>query len=462
MLDRPTLNPALKDFWLAPGFRYRVLYGGRSGSKSWDAAGFAIFLSTQCTIRVLCARQFQNKISESVYTLLKIQIERFGLNSQFDIQRDRIIHKGTGSEFVFYGLWRHIDEIRGLEGIDICWVEEAHALTQAQWDILEPTIRKASSQLWLIFNPLLVTDFVWQRFVLKPPARTIKRKITYLENPFLSDTAIESAEARKDEDPEGYRHIYLGEPLQDDDQVIIKRTWIQAAIDAHKALGLDTSGRKRIGFDVADDGKDANALVEVHGIVALDLDEWHASEDELLKSASKVHARARHSGAEIDYDSIGIGAFAGAHFKALNAEIGTDVPYFRFNAAGAVVNPQKPIDPKDNKSPIAKDYYANFKAQSWWETGRRFLSTYNAVEKGAEYDPGELISISSEMPQIEQLITELSTPRKDFDKSGKMKVESKEDLAKRGIASPNLAEAFIAANAPRTAPEVTTSTELMI
>src|SRR5574340_403514 len=110
----PTLNPVLRDFWLTPA-RNRILYGGRDSSKSWDAAGFAIFLAQHCCIRVCCARQFQNKIAESVYTLLKIQIERFGLAREFKITDNSIIHRGTGSEFLFYGLWRHIDEIKSLE-----------------------------------------------------------------------------------------------------------------------------------------------------------------------------------------------------------------------------------------------------------------------------------------------------------------------------------------------------------
>src|SRR5690348_4909125 len=108
---QPTLNPALRDFWLTPA-RNRILYGGRSSSKSWDAAGFAVFLAQQCKIRVLCTRQFQNRIEESVYTLLIMQIDRFGLRDQFQILQNKIICRTTGSEFLFYGLWRSIDEIK--------------------------------------------------------------------------------------------------------------------------------------------------------------------------------------------------------------------------------------------------------------------------------------------------------------------------------------------------------------
>lgn len=444
-----TLNPALRDFWMTPA-RNRVLYGGRSSSKSWDAAGFAVFLATQCRIRVLCARQFQNKIAESVYTLLKIQIARFGLSNEFVITENSIKHKRTGSEFMFYGLWRHIDEIKSLEGIDICWIEEAHNLTEEQWDILEPTLRKEGSQFWIIFNPRLITDFVYRRFVSNTPADTVKRKINFDENPFLSDTIIKVINRKKEEDEEEYQHIYLGEPRTDDDAVIIKRSWILAAVDAHKKLGIEPAGVKRVGFDVADSGNDKCAMVAAHGFLATHVDEWKAREDELLKSAGRVHATARQLEASIDYDSIGVGAFAGAHFQELNVEHKVKVQYFRFNAGGGVLDPADRIDKDDPKSPMNKDFYANLKAQSWWGIAKRFRDTFNAVEQGQEFAPDKLIAISSECDHLDRLIDELSTPRKDYDNSGKSKVESKKDLDKRDIPSPNLADAFVMAFAKRT------------
>jgi phage terminase large subunit len=445
---QPTLNPVLRPFWLTPA-RIRVLYGGRSSSKSWDAAGFAIYLATQVKIRVLCARQFQNKIAESVYTLLKVQIERFGLTSQFVITDTSIRHKLTGSEFMFYGLWRHIDEIKSLEGIDICWIEEAHNLTQEQWDVLEPTLRKEGSQFWIIFNPRLATDFVYKRFVVRTPPNSIKRQINYDENPFLSDTILKVIEAKREEDEEEFRHIYLGQPVEDDDAVIIKRSWIMAALDAHKKLGIEPTGEKRVGFDVADSGVDKCAAVAAHGFLATQVDEWKANEDELLKSAGRVHGMARAIGASIDYDSIGIGAFAGAHFQALNQEFSMDIRYHRFNAGDGVHNPEKRIDPDDPRSPKNKDFYANLKAQTWWEVSKRFRNTFNAVTKGHKYSEDQIIAISSECDHLDALIDELATPRKDFDNAGKSKVESKKDLAKRDVPSPNLADGFVMAYAPR-------------
>ena len=97
-----------------------------------------------------------------------------------------------------------------------------------------------------------------------------------------------------------------------------------------------------------------------------------------------------------------------------------------------------------------KDFYSNLKAQSWWGISRRFRNTFNAIEQGQQFAPDDLIAISSECEHLDRLIDELSTPRKDYDNSGKSKVESKKDLDKRDIPSPNLADAFVMAFAKRT------------
>jgi phage terminase large subunit len=453
----PTLNPVLHDFWNvgvnAKGepIRHRVLYGGRASSKSWDAAGWAIFLASTIKIKVLCARQFQNKIEESVYSLLKLQIERFGLQRQFRILDNKIIHKRTGSEFIFYGLWRHISEIKSLEGIDICWLEEAHALTEDQWKILEPTVRNECSEFWLVFNPIFTTDFAWRRFVVNPPPGTISRLINFTENPFLSDTMKRVIEAAKAEDEEEYEHIYLGVPKDDDDSAVIKRSWVMAAIDAHIALGIEPTGSHRIGFDVADSGADKNALIHAHGPLADWSDMWKAGEDELLKSATRARNACVEHEAELVYDSIGVGAGVGAKVNELNAD-GIEVQHTGFNASDAVVDPDvvysRSHPPKTNK-----DMFANAKAQAWWSVADRFRNTFNAVKRGGEFNPSDMIFISSDIPNMALLIDELCTPKRDFDNAGKVKVESKKDLAKKNRIggpkpSPNLADAFIMAFAP--------------
>ena len=113
------------------------------------------------------------------------------------------------------------------------------------------------------------------------------------------------------------------------------------------------------------------------------------------------------------------------------------------------MNPKGRIDPKDPKSPLNEDFYLNLKAQAWWEVAARFRNTFNAVTRGMEFDEGDLISIAPECDHLDALIDELATPRRDYDGSGKVKVESKKDLAKRDIASPNKADAFVMAFAQR-------------
>src|ERR1700757_5196031 len=121
---KATLNPRLKDFWVTPGYRNRILYGGRASSKTWDACGFSIYLADNYPLRVCCCRQFANKLSESVQPVLVDTIDRFGLSHRFVPHEHKIVNRATGSEFLFYGIWKQIREIKGLEGIDIFLIEE--------------------------------------------------------------------------------------------------------------------------------------------------------------------------------------------------------------------------------------------------------------------------------------------------------------------------------------------------
>ena len=131
MASKATLNPQLKSFWVKDGklrkARNRVLYGGRASSKSWEFAGRIAQIAQEYKTRVLCVRRFQNKIKESVYTLIKDQIDNFEFGGYKKLATT--IEHENGSEFVFYGIERNIDEIKSFEGADVLWIEEAHNLT---------------------------------------------------------------------------------------------------------------------------------------------------------------------------------------------------------------------------------------------------------------------------------------------------------------------------------------------
>lgn len=432
------LNPNLVDFWRTRR-PYKLLKGGRFSGKTHDAAGMAAFLARNYSLRFLCIRQFQNRIADSVYTVIKEKIEAAGWSDEFDIGVSTIKHKETGSEFLFYGIARNLNDIKGTEGVDVCWIEEGEGLTEDQWTVIDPTIRKEGSEIWILWNPQLVTDFVQAKLPKLLGDKCIIRHINYTENIFLSDTARQKAEALKEADADLHRHIYLGEPLTSDDASVIKFSWVEAAIDAHIKLSLDFSGKRTVGYDVADSGSDSNACAVFDGALCNDMDEWAAPEDELTQSTKRAWAHVINGG-DMLYDSIGVGAHVGSTLKEMKAE----ARYYKFNAAGAVVAPEKEYSHKIKN----KDKFENLKAQAWQDVADRLRNTFNAVTKGEKFDPQQMISISSDLKHLERLKIELSTPRKRYSKRGLDMVESKEELSRRSIASPNLADAFIMGACP--------------
>lgn len=431
------LNPNLKSFW-ATQKPYKLLKGGRFSGKTHDACGIAAYLARNYTVRFLCLRQFQNRISDSVYTVIKNKIIQAGWESEFDIGVSTIRHKKTGSEFLFYGIARNIEEIKGTEDVDVCFIEEGEGLTEDQWSIIDPTIRKAGAEIWLLWNPNLITDFVQVKLPTILGDDCTIRHINYDENPFLSDDARRKAERLKEVDREAYEHIYLGLPLTNDDAAVIKESWIDAAVDAHIKLGIDLSGARCVGYDVADSGNDKNAAIIFDGAICIDLDEWSAPEDELRESALRAWGHVQDG--RMVYDSIGNGAHVGSTLKGMG-----HTGYHKFNAAGAVVKPEKEYAHQIKN----KDKFENLKAQAWQDVADRFRNTYNAVVKGEHFDdPNDLISISGKVAKLDQLKTELSTPHKRYSKRGLDMVETKDELSKRGIPSPNLADGFIMGASP--------------
>lgn len=448
-----TLNPNLREFWetreleCGTPVRFRTLYGGRMSSKSHDAAGIAIARANHHKENFLCMRMFQNRIADSVYSLLKDKIWDFGLQDMFDVQADCIKHKYNGSVFKFYGIARNIDEIKSYEGATVAWIEEAHNLTEEMFKIIRPTVmRNEGAEMWFTFNPRYAQDYVYRRLVKNPPKGSLVRKINYYENGFLTQSALDDIRAEFNEDYELANHVYNGVPLEDDEGVIIKRSWIEACVDAHKKVKPTDgrwTGRKAIGFDVADDGDDLNANAGMNGSVLVLIEEWKGGEDELLTSTRRTISNAKSINADtIGYDSIGVGASTGAHLKEDKWN-----NHYKFNAGAKVVDPDK----KYKKTKIEnKDYFANLKAQAWWLLADRCRNTYNAIKKGYEFEAHELFSINSatiDSKTLEKLKDELCTPRRNFDVGGKVKVESKKELKKREIKSPNCADAVVIVSA---------------
>lgn len=364
------------------------------------------------------------------------------------MQRTSIRHLITGSEFMFYGIKNNPTKIKSLEGIDICWMEEAEAVSKDSWDILIPTIRKPGSEIWVSYNPKNILDDTHQRFVISPPDDICLLTVNYTDNPHFPDVLRLEMEECKRKDYDLYLHIWEGEPVADSDMAIIKPSWIAAAVDAHLKIGFSASGRKRVGFDVADEGEDSNATTLAHGSVVTDCNQWNKGD--VITSADRVKNYAEEVRAsEIVYDSIGVGAGVKAHLKRV-----CKIPTTGFNAGESVFKPEaKYADGKTNK-----DMFSNIKAQAWWGVRDRFYNTWrvikhleanpNDTEFVKQFTDDQLISLSSGIKQLEYLKAELSRPWVDYDNNGRVKVESKKDMKKRGIPSPNMADSLIMAFAP--------------
>jgi phage terminase large subunit len=449
----PLTNPALYEFWEGVFFGENdiaVLHGGRSSSKTRDTACQLVRLvdHVHVRMRVLCIRRFQNRIQESVYTELKWAIAHLGLTDVYEIQKTTIIHRATGSEFIFYGIERNLEDIKGTSDVDILWVEEAEKLTEDQWVVIGPTIRKEDSLAILLFNPKMVTDYVWKDFVVNTPPHCIVHQINYTSNPFLSEKAKRDIAAMQERDPEMFEHIYGGVPLGDSELSIFKRRWLDACVDAHKQLKIELTGRNIIGFDPADDGEDKSATADKIGGIFTDAEDWSSGKDQLVQNAKRVWAKAKNAEATVSYDTIGVGAFVGGYIDEQNETNGASVEHFAFHAGGAVMDPDKPSDALNDNSPLNKDEYLNLKAQAWANTARKAMLTFNAVTRGQAIKPEDVLSFSSAIgkDKLDALFTELCVPWW-VETEGKKRVVPKLKLKKDlGVKSHNLADAVIAAD----------------
>ena len=190
--------------------RYKVAYGGRGSAKSWSYARALLIQAAAQPLRVLCTREVQKSIKDSVHKLLSDQIAALGLGGFYEVLETEIRGK-NGSEFLFAGLASHtIESIKSYEGVDRVWVEEGQSVKKRSWDVLIPTIRKPGSEIWISFNPELETDETYQRFVLNAPPDTLLMHVNYHDNPWFSDVLEQERKHCQLTAPKDYDNIWLG------------------------------------------------------------------------------------------------------------------------------------------------------------------------------------------------------------------------------------------------------------
>jgi len=193
--------------------RYKVLYGGRGSGKSWGVARALLTIGIHRPIRVLCARELQNSITDSVHALLADQIKTMGIEPFYEIQ-NTVIYGKNGTEFLFAGLKHNITKIKSFEGVDLCWVEEAQTVSKSSWDTLIPTIRKENSEIWITFNPELDSDETYKRFVVHPPSNAVVQKVNWSDNPWFPQVLKDEKDDLKERDLDAYLNVWEGNTRQ--------------------------------------------------------------------------------------------------------------------------------------------------------------------------------------------------------------------------------------------------------
>lgn len=229
--------------------RYKVAHGGRSSGKSTGYARMAVTLADQMPLRFMCLREVQKSISASVHRLLSDTIETMGLSHRFEVHNESI-RSHIGAEFMFHGIKTDPDKIKSAEGIDICFIEEAHKITEQSWKTLLPTIRGKEGrpfgtrpEVWMCFNPGLQDDPTYKRFVVAKPPDMRRVQMNWNDNPWFPESAelerryaLELIANAQDDDERlqyqaDYDHVWDGHTMNRTDAAIFRRRVVVEEFD---------------------------------------------------------------------------------------------------------------------------------------------------------------------------------------------------------------------------------------
>lgn len=379
-------------------WRFIVFYGGRSGGKSRAVAEALLLRGRNKELRILCTREIQNTIKDSVHKLLKDIIEQYEF-TDYVVTRDSIVNSVSGTEFIFRGLKHNITEIKSMEGVDICWVEEAQSVTKESLDILTPTIRKPGSQIIFTFNRFLELDPVYVHLVQGKPPKTFVKKVNYdvLERAgLLSDVTKDEIEADKAY-PSLFAYKWLGEPIAQSETAILNRDNVLKAMQRE----IEGDGQVIVGVDVARMGSDRTVFWMRKGLKTIKNRVFNQLRTtEICDQLEKFVEDNKDNLIKIDDTGVG-GGVTDEMIKR-----GYNITPINFGGKA-----------KDNNK------YPNLISEAWFEFGENLDQM--------------------QLPMNSDLLMELTSRQWAQDNKGKRKIESKVDYKKRGFNSPDLADACI-------------------
>lgn len=384
--------------------RYKFYHGGRGGGKSYAFADALLIRGYQKPLFIACLREVQDSIKDSVYKLLCDRIKHYEL-ADYKIFEDKIINEKTGTRFVFKGL-RDQDsaKIKSLEGVDIAWIEEAHTITKKSWEILDPTIRKDGSEIWISMNREEETDALWVALAVNPDERTLVRKVNYYDNPYCPEELKLQAAKCKKEDYDTYLHIWEGEPMPQGTLKLI------SSRDVHNALDfrIDNSNNLLpliIGVDVARFGDDRTAICRRRGRQAFKM-QTYKGRDTVAVADIVTAIIKEENPARVFIDAGANGA--GVVDIMLHRGYGKIVEGVNFGS-----NAQNP------------DVYGNRRAEMWDR-----INQWLKDPKGAS------------LADMGDILEDLIAPEKKYDNRSRLFLEKKEEIKKRLGFSPDLGDAL--------------------
>lgn len=256
--DIPEVFAPLFDPW-----RYKVYWGGRGKAVSWSFARTLLIRGYDRSLRILCTRELQTSIKDSVHRLLHDQVQKLGLSGVYKVTDKEISSRINDTLFIFKGLRYNVEEIRSMEGIDIVWVAEAQKCSDASWKVLIPTIRKENpeesteqkalehatdedyanvlpvSEVWVDFNTGLDTDPTYQRFIKNCPPNSYVKKVSYRDNPFFPQVLRDEMEYDRKVDPDSAANIWDGELAMARPGAIFKGKWRIDSFECSRENGFD-------------------------------------------------------------------------------------------------------------------------------------------------------------------------------------------------------------------------------
>ena len=432
--------------------RFKIVIGGRGSGKSQGVGDILTTKGQAQPLKVGCFREFQNSISDSVYSLLKEEAERLGYPYSFT---NNEITNELGSEFKFKGLARNPDSVKSMHGFNVFWVEEAQSISEESLKLLTPTMRTDEGEIWLTGNPMSSADPFSQRFIVPFRDELLKHGyyeddlhliivLNWRDNPWFPDTLNQERLWDYANLPRNlYNHIWEGHFNDSVENSIIPVEWFEAAIDAHIKLGFKPKGQKIVAHDPSDLGEDAKGLVFRHGSVVLDVQELtNGDVNDGCDWATDYAIEKRADLFVWDGDGLGVSLKR----QVASAFDGKRIEYAMFKGSEGVDFPTQPYlgDPKStDKNRSNKDTFRNKRAQYYWALRDRFFNTYLAVVKGQYIDPDEMISLSSGIECLEQLRAEVCRIPKHPNGNGLIQILNKEQMKKLKIPSPNMADSLM-------------------